>query len=300
MKTLIIAWALAPLLTFAAVDTPQQTAPIPKQAIERAVSADKLILVINLAEADAPVDILENRHTARFLAEHFIIEQQADQQAQDMYLVYNQQRELIHGVANERYPYELAVKIKRALDPNTRYYTLLARFEQGDRSTALLENLIIGASDAADRENAPRFMQAYLDTQESALTTENIRFIAKHTTASSDPGFAILLDNMAVADDVLGTGKTAEKLSAIIFDEAFVPHLGDKNVDLGTLTAQLKATYQATDLAHSIDRMPIELLEMREDWEGLKSALPTYLNVHGAQLSPAMREYYTWLSNEYL
>jgi len=300
MKMLIIALATAPLLTLAAGNMPQKNAPVSKQTVEKAISANKLILVVNRAEADAPLDILENRHTARFLAEHFIIEQQAEHHAQDMYLVYNQQRELVHRVANERYPYELAVKIKRALDPNTQYYTLLARFEQGDRSAALLENLIIGASDAADRENAPRFMRAYLDTQESALTAENLRFLATHTTASSDPGFAIMLDNMAVADDMLGTGKMAEKLSAIIFEEVFVPHLGDKHLDLEDLTAEVKATYQTTDLAQSIDRMPIELLEMREDWEGLKSALPTYLNAHGAQLSQAMRDYYAWLGNEYL
>src|SRR5690606_28527186 len=145
------------------------------------------------------------------------------------------------------------------------YYTLLERFDGGERSEILLEKLIIGASDAGDRENAPRLMQAYLDIQASPLAPAAIRLIAKHTGTSNDPGFAALLTDMATADDVLGAGKTAEKLASIIFDEAFAPYANHKNVDLKALTEKTKSTYPNDELTYLIDGMAIRLMEMRED-----------------------------------
>lgn len=295
LKTLIIALVLIPALNFATGNKHETVIRPAKQTVEAAKSADKLILVISQSHAGMATDILENKHTSRFLLEHFVIEQQMNPDAQDGYLVYNQQQELVHRVAHEPYPYELAVKIKRALNPDTQYYKLLDRFDRGDRSPALLENVITDASDADDAENAPRLMQAYLDTQASPMTPATIRLLAKHTKSTNAPGFAILLTDMAAADEVLGAGKTAEKLASIIFDEAFAPYLNKKIVDLDALTEKVKSTYPNNELADLIDGMAIQFMEMREDWDGLKSALPAYLNAHGDQLSETMRDYYSWL-----
>ena len=299
VKTLIIALVGIPLLNFAMGQKHDTTHPS-KQTIEAAQSSGKLILVISEPVDGMATAILNNRHTSRFLDTHFVIEQQLNPNGQGAYLIYNQQQELLHRIVHEPYPYEMAVKIKRALDPDSQYYTLLAQFENGDRSAALLENLISGASDAGDRENAGRLMQAFLDTQESPLSPENIRFLAKYTKRSNEPGFALLLANTAVADDVLGAGRTAEKLANIIFGETFAPHLNEKNIDLEALITQTKSAYPNKSLAFLIDGMAIQLLEMREDWEGLESALPVYLSTYGDQLSEAMRNYYAWLSSEYL
>lgn len=292
LKTLIITLVLIPLLNFAAESSYNGGIHPAKQTVEAAKAVDKLVLVISQAGVGTAVNILENRHTSRFLNEHFVIEQQMNPGEQDLYLIFNQQQELIHRVAHEPYPYESAVKIKRALDPNKQYYTLLARFDDGERATGLLENLLIGATDAGDRKNAPRLMQAYLATQASPMTPETIRLLAKHTNTSNSAGFALLMADMETADHVLGTGKTAEMLAAIIFDEAFTPYLSKKNVDLKVLTEKAKSTYTNENIVALIDRMAIQFLEMREDWSGLELALPAYLNTHGDQLSEAMHDYY--------
>lgn len=278
MKTLIIALALIPVITYAANYKQVETVRPAKETIEAAKAADKFILVISQSHNGAATDILVNEHTSRFLNEHFVIEEQVNPDMQTLYLVYNKQQELVHRVKNEPYPYELAVKIKQALVAGTQYHALLARFDNGDRSTALLEKLIEGASNAGDDENASRLMQAYLDTQSSAMTPKTIQLLAKHTNATKDPGFAILMANIDAADEVLGIGKTAEKLASVIFEEAFAPHIHKKNVDIEVLTEKAKSSYPNDELAYFIEGMAIQLLEMREDWEGLKSVLPTYLS----------------------
>ena len=299
VKTLIIALVSIPLLNFA-IGRKHNTIHPSKQTLEAAQSAGKPILVISGPDAGMTAGILGNRHTSRFLNTHFVIEQQLNTGEQGMYLVYNEQGELVHRVAHEAYPYELAVKIKRALDPETQYYPALARFESGDRSVNLLKDLIRDASDAGDHENVSRFIQAYLETGVAPVEEGTIRLLAKHTSASSDPGFTVLMANMAAADSVLGTGKTAEKLATIIFREAFVPHLTEKNVNLDQLTEEVKSTYPGSGLSHLIDGMPIQFLEMCEDWAGLEAALPAYLSAHSDLLTESQLNYYVWLGKECL
>lgn len=299
VKNLIIALVVIPILGFA-MGQPHDTIRPSDQTLKAAQSAGKPILVISGPDADMAAGILGNRHTSRFLDTHFVIEQQLGTDEQGMYSVYNEQGELVHRVAHEAYPYELAVKIKRALDPETQYYPALARFENGDRSADLLENLIVDASDAGDHENVNRLIQAYLETGISPVAEGTIRLLAKHTSSSSDPGFAVLMADMAAADAVLGTGKTAEKLAAIIFDEAFAPHLTKKNVDLNQLTEEVKSAYPDSGLSHLIDGMPIRFLEMREDWAGLEAALPAYLSAHSDLLTESQLNYYAWLGAECL
>lgn len=296
MKTLIIALVLIPGFIYAANATQAETIRPAKETVEAAKAADKFILVISQSHTGVATDVLANEHTSHFLNEHFVIEQQVNPDMQTLYLIYNQQQKLVHRVADEPYPYELAIKIKQALNPGTQYYTLLARFDNGDRSAALLENLIAGAKNAGDDKNASRLMQAYLDTQASPTTPKTIRLLAKYTKTSKDPGFSILMANIDAADEVLGTGKTAEKLVSIIFDEAFAPCVNKKNIDIVALTEKAKSSYPNDELAYLIEGMAIQLLEMREDWEGIKSALPTYLRTHGDHLSDAMQGYYSWLN----
>lgn len=299
VKSLIVALISIPLLNFA-MGHRYETVNPSKQTLKAAQSAGKFVLVITEPEADMAADILSNRHTSRFLNKHFIIEHQLNHDTPGAYLIYNAQGELVHRVAHEAYPYELAVKIKRSLNPETQYYPALTRYENGDRSAAILERLITSASDAGDHENVGRFIQAYLETGVSVTSEEAIRLWAKHTTASTDPGFGILMADIAAADEVLGMGKTGEKLASIIFNETFTPYLKEKDVDLDWITNEVKSKYPNSGIDHLIDGMPIQFLEIQHDWIKLEPALSAYLETHGNQLTEAQKDYYAWLSTECL
>jgi len=289
MKTLMIVTVFAPLLGFAAGNTPEErTVNLSPKTIETAKAANKLILVASRG-ANVPA-IFGNEHVAKFVESHFVVERQSKGSGRGSYLIYNHDGELIHEVANDPYPYELAVKIKRALQPETQYYTLLSRFNAGERGADLLENLIVGATDADDAKNAPRLMQAYLESLPAEASDAQLRFLAKHTSRSSDPGFAVLLEK----------GAHLEKLAELIFQEEFTPHLQDREVDAMKIAERVKDRYPHRALAQPIDRMAVELLEMREDWAALETVLPAYLDTYRTQLSPEMIGYYQWLSDTHL
>lgn len=283
----LVAILIAPILSVAATNAAVKRAPLSREIIAEAKASNKLILVTRQG-TDATA-VFENKHVARFVNDHFVVEQQSDRHTRNSFLIYNHNGELIHQVAYDPRPYELAVKIKRALNPQTQYYTLLSRFGAGERTADLLENLVVGATDADDTQNAPLLMQAYLTTLGTEPTDAQLRFIARHTARSTDPGFALLLENPA----------HTEKLAKLIFREEFTIHLNDKEVDAIALAKQAKIKYPAPALAQAIDQMSIELLEMREDWAALRSAVPAYVDRYYTQLSPELIGYYQWLAATY-
>ena len=289
IKNLIMATVLIPLLSVARTPQGHDTYQLSSKTVKQAQSEDKFVLVVHTSEGSGFDALSNDRYISQFLDKHFLVKKQTNHSKVGSYLIYNEKGELVHRVADEKYPYELAVKIKRGLNINTQYYTLLSRFENGDRSVDLLTNLIVGATDAADHSNAPQFMQAYLETLPTQPSEADFKFVAQHTTQSTDPGFAFLMDHSA----------GIEKLADIIFQETFVSQVDDRNVDAMQLAEQTKAQYPLDALIKPIDRMSIELLEMREDWNELNHILPAYLSTHNEQLSAAEMDYYTGLLSRY-
>ncbi len=279
-KAIVLAALIAPLAGFTAI-TPFTNAahnkPVSSELIVKAQATGKMILIGNAPFGD--------RHVAAFLDRNFVIQEPADQ-GETAFLLYNTEGTLVHRVVGDvKYPYELAVKIKRGLNASTQYYTLLDRFESGDLSMSLLESAIVGATDANDHVAGKRLMQAYLSAMTADLTASQLSFVGRHTRSTADPGFACLL----------GNGQHTDKLVEIIFAEEYLSKVGDKHADASLLSESVKAKYPSDGLEMHIDRMAIEWLEMREDREPLKTAAREYVDRYKNALSTAQVRYYSGL-----
>ncbi|WP_257670778.1 hypothetical protein [Parapedobacter tibetensis] len=305
MKNLVMMLLAVPMLALA-----QPKGSDFKEALAQARAEDKLVLVARFGADDGAVreKVLGNKHVKQLMDGHFVVVEEtatAATKGRDAggkgpsYLVYDGSGALVHQVVGERYPYEFIAKIKKSLVPETRYHTLVDRFERGDRSAGLLEQLVAMATDAADTRNASRFMAAYLESLPEFYTPETLRFVLRNTQSSDMPGFALLLGNMEEAGAVLGKERVLEKLEAIILEEEFLSHVGDRKVDARALAAKVKAKYPQAALESTIDRMALELLERREDWVVLQDAWMAHANRYAGQLAPQTKDYYTWLLNEY-
>jgi thioredoxin-related protein len=135
------------------------------------------------------------------------------------------------------------------------------QFQKGERDTAFLLKVIKSAQLMNDRPQLKSAANAYLATQQDLLTEENLKFIGLATSKTTDPGFAVLRNNAARADQVLGEGTSKRIVRTVIFDEIVLPHLrtstdkkdhgmmvsysGEvkKNVDWAKVEKQLKANY---------------------------------------------------------
>ncbi len=277
--TFIIASIVAPFITVAAANKPAVAKPVEKTLIE-AKASGKMILIGNAAFGD--------RHVQGFLDRHFVV-QHPGTQSETAYLLYDASGKLVHRVTGDtKYPYELAVKLNRGLDTKTQYYALLERFENGERSVELLENAIIGATDAQDHVQTSGLMDAYLAAVGEHPSEEQLAFIAKHTENTTEPGFGYLAAKEAHLD----------KLAEIIFEADFAPLAAAQQVDLAKHVAAVKSNHPVASLASRIDRMAIDLLDLRGDAEALRVEIPGFLAAHAGGLTDAQVAYYRGLAAE--
>lgn len=284
-KAIVLASLITPLTSMALAspsDNPSTGSlgnkPMSEALIAQAKATGKLILVGDAQFGD--------KHISAFLDKNFVIQQtQADGPA-TAYLLYDSDGALVHRVvADVKYPYELAVKIKRGLNQSTQYYSLIERFEAGDHSVELLEEAIIGAFDAQDDTNGKRLMRSYLDALHVPMSDEQQAFVARYSRHTDDPGFAYLMERMAHPD----------KLVEIIFVDEYLPKVSSKGIDASGFSKAMKAKYPAAALASHIDRATIEWLEMRGESDVLKAAVNTYIHQYRDELSPEQLAYYSAL-----
>lgn len=283
MKTkIVLTTSVAVLLAAVAVagENPVNTTLLNKETIAEAKASGKMILTGSNTFGD--------RHVAGFLDRNFVVQPETTEQGTAFLSVYDSNGRLVHSVVNDpTYPYELAVKIKRGLDSETQYYPLLRRFNGGERSDDLLQNAIVGAADANDEANAPRLMQAYLNELPTMPSESELAFVARYTQHTSDPGFAYLMQREAHLD----------KLAEIIFEDVFRPQMDNKHLNADTWLTAIKSRYPES-LAPAVDRMMVELLEMRDDQEGLSTFIPVFIQRNGTELNAAQMDYYTGLASE--
>ena len=253
---------------------------VKKETITQARAENKMILTAGSAFGD--------RHINGFLTKNFIVQYDAEAQSPESYSVYDSNGRLVHRVTGDpRYPYELAVKIKRGLDSETQYYTLLKRFNSGERSAGLLKNVIISANDAGDTEHAAQAMEAYLKQLPLIPAESELAFVAKYTNHTSGPGFDYLLER----------GSYLNEMAGLIFDDVFLPQVNQKQFHATIWLTALKDRYPKA-LAPHLDHMMVELLERRGDQKTLDAFVPDFIQQQRNQLNTAQVAYYKGLVSE--
>lgn len=152
------------------------------------------------------------------------------------YLFFNKDGELVYKIlgasANSD---EFLDKSKNSLNPVKQYYVLKKMYEEGNRDSTLLLNILNSSTDEKDKKFISEVGNEYLKTKKNLLSLENIHIISFSTTQSTDIGFNVLINHSSLIDSVLGKGKSYQIVSDIIFNELVIPYLrnGGTKTDLG-------------------------------------------------------------------
>jgi len=149
------------------------------------------------------------------------------------YLFFNPDGNLVHYFkGSSKSAGDFISKAKLALNPKSQYMNLKLEYELGKRDSVFLLELIRTASDSQDMA-ADTFINEYLSTQKNKLTRQNLDFISRATSKSTDPGFDIVKNYPAILDSVAGNGKSKEILKTIAFDEIVLPIFNRKKTKYG-------------------------------------------------------------------
>lgn len=151
------------------------------------------------------------------------------------YLIFNSDGEIIHRFVGSSGADEFIAAGKDILNPDNQYYTQIKKYEQADRSPALLLKLTNIAQNSYDEAGYKKYGTEYLATQSDVYTKDNLGLLYNLTTSSTDKGFTIALNEPEKADKILGAPGTSAKLvRKIILNEELFKQLrkgGDIDFD---------------------------------------------------------------------
>jgi len=217
-------------------------------------------------------------------------------QAFPTYLYFDPSGNLVHRSVGAGPAEMFLSKAANALNPETQYYTLLSKYETGQKDSASLRKMALAAQDAYDMDNAKRIADEYLATQTDLFTKQNLEFIQNFTQSSTDKGFNLLLKNSAKVDAVLGKGVSNEILQPIIMREEIFskfPQQQGEKPDWTTITASTTKKYPA-QAPEAIAKAKVMWYQRNKDWNNYQTAIVAYMNKYGAKASPNDLNNYAW------
>jgi thioredoxin-related protein len=228
-------------------------------------------------------------------ADAALIATQYKVRAYPTYLFFNPEGELVHRELGSSEAPAFIAKAANALDPEKQYYTLVRRYEAGEKSPEFLRKLSYAALNAYDEPNLKIYAAAYLATQTNLTSAENIAFLSKTTRSTSDPGFNVMLNNPAAFDAQLGKGTTETFLKRLITREKVMPMVakaGDKP-NWAALTTKLTEAYGPLG-AEAVQQAKINYLRQNGEWQNFSAAVSAYIKAHNPNFSPDELNDFAW------
>jgi thioredoxin-related protein len=217
------------------------------------------------------------------------------------YLFFSPDGELVHREIGSSDAETFIQKGKNALDPEKQYYTLLRRYEQGQNDPDFLRKLSIAAWAAYDRDNAKKFVNAYLATQSDLFTPENIKFLSDFTQSTQDPGFKIMLESPAKIDAIKGAGFADRMARRIILQEEVFPEIfkrgstpaANATYDWAGLETRMKGRYP-TLAEQIVTEAKIFYYQQNRNWPEFSKAVTTMTTRFPGSLDENMLNSFAW------
>lgn len=234
----------------------------------------------------------DNNNTRRWFAEVKRIEKEYKVSAYPTYLFFSPDGLLVHSIIGGSDATTFIAKAKNAINPATQLVNLKKQYADGNRSPEFVLAFIKALGQAWDSQ-VNEVINVYLLTQNNLHTRENLEFIAKATTKSTDPGFEIVRKNAKEFDDVNGYGRSNAILEDIAFDELVLPkvringakvnqggmyfYTGDINKNVNWAEVKSTLAYNYPDLAEEIFlKSKIQYVRDLEDWTSYALEATTY------------------------
>jgi thioredoxin-related protein/tetratricopeptide (TPR) repeat protein len=178
----------------------------------------------------------DNAEVRRWYNDAKIIQTTYKVSAYPTFLFFNPDGDLVHTIiGGTNSADDFIAKSKPALDPATQFSGLQKQFEEGNKESQFLLKLIKAARQTNNGVIEIAAINTYLASQKDLLTDQNLKFIAKATSKSTDPGFDVLLNHADKLDAAAGEGKSALIINDIAFDEILLPEFrkDGKKTDYG-------------------------------------------------------------------
>lgn len=201
------------------------------------------------------------------------------------YLIFAPDGHIVHRLVGSSDAKRFIAGVAKSFDTTKQYYTLLTKYQKGERDSAFLRTAAQGCMDAYDLEHAPAIVNDYLATQTNLYTKQNIEFILESTSKSSDKYFAFIADHITEVDNAWGQPIAKEYLRDIYLREATHAQKGSNTPPDWTALHKKIAAHLPEDADELTTRIKITYYSSKKDWPNFETAIVGYMKTYGARMS---------------
>lgn len=183
-------------------------------------------------------------------------------------------------------------------DPGLKYSELLGEYINGNRQPVFLKKLSMAAQQAGDKTGIARITKDYLAALTEPYSEEDLTYVVQVTNKTSDPGFAILKDNSANINKLLGQRQAENKMMNIIYNEAIAPAVTGPRAtpDWAALAARV-APFGPVGEEILLRAKAIHYLN-HGDWMNFVPAADEYIGKYGEYVRPEDLNEFAWKTFE--
>ena len=269
----------------------------PLEAVGTALNEKFINVSMQLDTSDA-----DNAEVKKMYATAHAIARNYNVNVYPTFLFFNPDGYLVHRAVGSSEADAFLQKTSEALNFETQYYTLLARYKKGWRDSSFLHRLSNASLDAYDTENSSNIANDYLATQPNLYTQANLLLLKEVTQKSSDKGFGLMLTNAAKIDSVLGKGTADAVVQNIVISEELYPLMRSQNAktandltepDWADYDKNLNTRYPAN--AASLSAYSKVVFYMNKgDWDKFAPAVVNYMKLYGDNAGEERLNNFAW------
>ncbi len=242
--------------------------------------------------------------TKGWYADAHIIATKYKVSAYPTYLFFNSNGELVHrAVGATQDAAQFISYTNDALNKNRQYYSMIDKYERGNRDTVLLELLGQQANANGDALLADSVLKYWFAGIKDPYTKDRLDMIAQVTKKSGNPFFNLFYQNAAKIDKIEKPDFAETVVMNIIIQESqtIMRLFNDSTAvpDWNQISQEIVNKYNS-DYAHRIVTwVKVPYYKMKRKYDIYGSSLITYLKEYGDHLEGVQLNNYAWDIFEY-
>jgi len=207
-------------------------------------------------------------------------------------LIFAPDGKLVHRIVGYMPPEKFLEAGKKALTPDGQYYSLLKKYEAGEKSPAFLMKFIRVAQEAEFPKVAAKAFNQYYPNIKDPYTKDNLTLIADNITGTQDKGFFLFLNNSSRVDDVLGQGAAAKKLSEALLSEAMSFVSKNRSIDLDSLENVYHTKYPSINIGKDFADLKLQVAATQK--EKFFGTAKNYVDKYADAVGPYQISWIAW------
>lgn len=183
-------------------------------------------------------------------------------------------------------------------DPGLKYSDLLGEYIKGNCESTFLKKLSMAAQQAGDKTGIARITKEYLVALPKPYSDDDLSYVVQVTNKTSDPGFAIMQDNTANINKVLGPHEAENKMMNIVYREIIAPVVTNpqSESDWEALSAKV-APFGPAGEEILLRAKAIHYFN-QNDWDNFVTAADEYISKYGQYVKAEDLNQFAWKTFE--